>query len=99
LLSTTEHGSSYAVFLSTSRRKEANRAEAIVRGVGGLIMVAVLAAMVFAMPHLVKCKNTHEMMEIMLRMLFWYAVLGIIIGAFGLVVWLRILKGKEKRRR
>lgn len=83
-------------FFCMSRRKEANRAEAIIRAVGGFIMVAVLAAMVFAMPHIVKGKNVHEMMQIMFRMLFGYVALLIIIGVIGLVVWFRILKGKRR---
>ncbi len=81
-----------------SRRKEANRAEAIVRAVGGFIMIAVLLGMVFAMPHIGKGKNVHEMIQIMFGMLFGYALLGLIIGVIALVLWFRVLKGKGKRR-
>lgn len=78
-----------------SRRKEANRAEAIVRGIGALIMLALLAAMVFALPHMVKGEDPRETMDIMFRMLIGYAVLGTIIGVVGLVVWFRVLKEKK----
>lgn len=60
--------------------------------------LAVLAVMVFVMPHIVKGKNVHEMMQIMFGMFFGYVGLGLIIGVIALVVWFRFLKGKGKRR-
>jgi len=79
-----------------SRRKEANRAEAIVRGVGAFIMVLLLALLLFALPHILKGKNTQEMMDTMMHIIIGFASLSIITGVIGVVVWLKVLKGKKK---
>jgi hypothetical protein len=54
--------------------------------------------MVFSVPYILKGKEPRETMDIVLRMLLGYVVLGTIFGVVGLVVWVRVLKGKEKRR-
>jgi sugar phosphate permease len=77
------------------RRKEANRAETIVKGVGALIMVLVLAAMVFALPQILKGKNTGQMMDTMMHMVVGFAVFGLVIGVIGLIVWVKVLKRKK----
>ena len=78
-----------------SRRKEANRAEAIVRGIGALVLLVVLAIMLKVLPHLLKGKSSQEMMETMMHMIIGFAVLAGVVGILGLVVWLKVLKGKK----
>jgi drug/metabolite transporter (DMT)-like permease len=78
-----------------SRRKEANRAEAIVRGVGALVMVLVLAVMIFALPQILKGKDTGQMMDTMIHMVVGFAVFGLVIGVIGLIVWFKVLKRKK----
>ncbi len=77
-----------------SRRKEANRAEAIVKGVGALIMVLVLAVMVYALPQILKGKDTGQMMDTMIHMIVGFAVLGLVIGVIGLIVWIKVRNKK-----
>ena len=79
-----------------SRRKEANRAEAIFRGVGGIVLILILAIMVYAMPHILKGKNTDEMFRTMLHMLLGFALLVGAVVVLGLIVWVKVLKGKKK---
>ncbi len=73
-----------------SRRKEANRAEVIVRGVGTLILVLVLAVMLFALPHILKGKSTQEMMDTMMHIILGFAVLVVVTGVIGLIVWVKV---------
>jgi hypothetical protein len=78
-----------------SRRKEANRAESIVKGVGAIIMVLVLAVMVDALPQILKGKSTDEVIRTMLHLLMGFALLGGAIVVIGLVVWFKVLKRKK----
>lgn len=81
-----------------SRRKEANRAEAIVRGVGALVLLLILVIMVYALPNILKGKSTDEMLQTMLHMLFGFALLAGTVGVLGLIVWIKVLiRGKNKR--
>ena len=73
-----------------SRRKEANRAEAIVRGVGALILLLLIMIMIFALPHILKGKSTQEMMDTMMHMIVGFAVLVVITEVIGLIVWVRV---------
>jgi len=57
-------------------RREADRAEAIVRGIGAIIMMVVLVVMVRAVPHVTKGKDTGEAMGAMLRMITWFTGFG-----------------------
>jgi Na+/phosphate symporter len=79
------------------RRKEASRAEAIVKGIGGIVMVLVLALMTFAAPYILKGKTTDEMMRTVLHMLMGFFLLCASVSVIGLIVWFRVLKGKKKR--
>jgi hypothetical protein len=78
-----------------SRRKEANRAEAIVKGVGAIVLLLILLAMVYAVPHLMKGKNTDEMLHSMLDMLLGFALLAGTVVVIGLIVWFKVLKRKK----
>lgn len=77
-----------------SRRKEANRAEAIVKGVGALIMVLVLAGMVYALPKILKGKDTGAVMDTMMHMILGFAVFALVIGVIGLIVWINVQNKK-----
>ncbi len=79
-----------------SNRKQANRAEGIVRAVGAFIMVIFLAVMVFSVPHLVKNKSADETMHAMLTMITAFVGLCIALGILGVIVWFKVLKGKRK---
>jgi small-conductance mechanosensitive channel len=78
-----------------NRRKEANRAEAIVKGVGAIVLLLILLAMVYAVPHLMKGKNTDEMLHSMLDMLLGFALLAGAVVVIGLIVWFKVLKRKK----
>jgi hypothetical protein len=78
-----------------SRRKEANRAEAIVKGVGAIIMVLVLAGVVYALPQILKGKDTGAVMDTMMHMILGFAVFGLVIGVIGLIVWVKVLKKRK----
>jgi hypothetical protein len=78
-----------------SRRKEASRAEAIVRGVGALVMVLLLAVTVFALPQILKGKDTGQMMDTMMHLILGFTVLGGVIVVVGLIVWVKVLKKRK----
>ena len=77
-----------------SRRREANRAEAIVKGVGALVMLLLLAIMAFALPHFLKGKDTRQMMDTMIYIIGAFVLLMGLIVVAGLVVWFKVLKKK-----
>jgi NADH:ubiquinone oxidoreductase subunit 6 (subunit J) len=77
-------------------RKDANRAEAIVRGVGAIVLLLVLAVMVYALPQILKEKNPTEMLSTMMQMLIGLAMLVGVVTVIGVIVWLKVLKGKSK---
>lgn len=79
-----------------SRRKEANRAEAIVKGVGAFIMVLFLAVMVYEVPNIVKNKSTEDTIHTMWVMILAFVGTCIALGILGVIVWLKVLKGKRK---
>jgi hypothetical protein len=78
-----------------SRRKEANRAEAIVRGVGAFVMLLLLAVMAFALPHFLKGRDTKQCMDMMMHFIEAFVLLMGTIGVTGLVVWFKVLKKKK----
>ncbi len=52
--------------------------------------------MVYAMPHILKGTNTDEMLHTMLHTLIGFALLVGAVVVTGLIVWVKILKGKKK---
>jgi hypothetical protein len=80
-----------------SRRRQANRAEAIVRGIGALLMLLVLWGVVSVMPQILEGKDPGQAMNIMIRTIMGFAVLLGVIVVDGLVVWTVVLKGLRKR--
>ena len=59
-----------------SKRKEANRAEAIVRGVGAIILLLLLGIMTQVLPQTLKGKDTHEMMSTMMQIIMGLTILS-----------------------
>ncbi len=80
-----------------SRRREANRAEAIVRGVGALFMLLVLVVMIYALPQILEGKSPKEMLETMMHTIVGFVVLGGVISVIGLIVWIKVIRGKKGR--
>ena len=80
---------------SMSRRKEANRAEAIVRGIGAIVLLLILLTMVYALPNILKGKSTDEMLRTMLHVLMGFALLAGAVVAIGLIVWFKVLKKRK----
>lgn len=78
-----------------SRRRQANRAEAIVRGIGALLLLFLLAAMVFAMPQILKGQSPNEMIGTMLHMVMAFAILVGAVIVMGLVVWIIVLRRRK----
>jgi hypothetical protein len=73
-----------------SRRREANRSEAIVRGIGAIIMVILLWGMVNGTPGMLK--NPADAIGIVLSALMLLVILGGATTVLGLIVWVIVLK-------
>ena len=78
-----------------SRRKEANRAEAIFLGIAGLIMLLILAVILYALPQILKGKTTGEMMDTMMHTIHGFEILGLVVGVIGLIVWIKVLRSRK----
>jgi hypothetical protein len=78
-----------------SRRREANRAEAIVRGVGAIILLLLLFCLVQVLPRILKGKDTHEMMSTLMQIIVGFTILVLLVGVVGLIVWIKVRKGKK----
>jgi 1,4-dihydroxy-2-naphthoate octaprenyltransferase len=76
------------------RRRQANRAEAIVRGVGAIVMLLLLLIMVQVLPQILKGRDPREMVNTMTQMVLGFAVVGGLVVVIGLVVWLKVIKRK-----
>jgi hypothetical protein len=79
-----------------SRRREANRAEAIVRGVGAIILLLLLGIIALVLPQILKGKDTHEMMSTTMQIIVGFTILCGLVGVIGLVVWVKVRNGKER---
>jgi len=80
---------------SMSRRKEANRAEAIVKGIGAIVLLLILLITVYALPKILKGQSTDEMLRNMLRILIGLAVFAGAVAVIGLTVWFRVLRRRK----
>jgi Na+/serine symporter len=78
-----------------SRRRKANRAEAIVTGVGAIILLLLLGIMTQVLPQILKGKDTHEMMSTMMQIIVGFAILCGLVVVIGLIVWVKVRKGKK----
>ena len=80
-----------------SRRKEANRAEAIVKAIGAIIMLLLLFSMVHGTPGWLPGKNPGDPIAGLLTTLKFFVGLFVVITVVGLLVWIIVLKGPRKR--
>ena len=78
-----------------SRRREANRAEAIVRGVGAIMLLLLLLGVTQVLPQILKGKDTHEMMSTMMQIIVGFTILCGLVGVIGLVVWVKVRNRKK----
>ena len=78
-----------------SRRRKANRAEAIVTGVGAIILLLLLGSMTQVLPQILKGKDTHEMMSTMMQIIVGFTILCGLVVVIGLIVWVKVRKGKK----
>lgn len=79
-----------------SRRREANRAEAIVRGVGAIMLVLLLLGLTQVLPQILKGKDTHEVMSTIMQIIMGFAILSGSVAVIGLIVWVTVMKGRRK---
>lgn len=61
-------------------------------------MVLLLGCLLLALPKILQGKNPLQMMDTVVVIICGFAALGILVGLIGLVVWLRVLRGKRPRR-
>jgi hypothetical protein len=73
-------------------RKRANKAEAIVRGIGAMFTVIVLFIATQGLPGMLKGRSTDEMMRTVIGFIAAFAALGIIVGTISLIVWITVKK-------
>jgi heme A synthase len=78
------------------RRREANRAEAIVKGVGAIILLLLLLVIVQVLPGMLKGKEPGEMMNAMMHVIVGFAMLCGLVAVVGLIVWVKVVKGRRK---
>jgi hypothetical protein len=79
-----------------SKRREANRVEAIVKAVGTIILLLLLFITIQVLPGIIKGKEPPEMMNTVMKIIFAFAFLAILVGVIGLIVWVKIMKGKKQ---
>ena len=79
-----------------SRRIEANRVEAIVKGVWAIILLLLLFITIQVLPGIIKGKEPQEMMNTVMKIIFAFAFLAILVGVIALIVWVKIVKGKKR---
>jgi hypothetical protein len=71
-------------------RRKANKAEAIVRGIGAIFMLMLLFVVTRMLPQILKGQSTDEMMRTMIRFIAALAVFGGVVTTIGLIVWFRV---------
>ncbi len=80
-----------------SRRREANRAEAIIRRSGAIIMLLLLWVMAIAAPGFLRGKSVADAVAALFTALTFFVGLLGVITILGLVVWFKVLKGPRER--
>lgn len=79
-----------------SRRRKANRAEAIVKGVGAIILLLLLLGLTQVLPQMLNGKEPGEMMSTMMHVILGFAMLCGLVAVVGLIVWVKVMKGRRK---
>ena len=77
-----------------SRRRDANRAEALVRGVGARFLLLLLGLMTQVLPQVMKGKDPKEMIGTMLQIVAGFAILAGLVVVVGLIVWVKVRNRK-----
>ena len=72
------------------KRRQADRAEAIVRGVGTLVMLLVLLALVRRLPVILNGNDPRDAIGTMLELIAWFVLLGGLVIVVGLMAWFRV---------
>ena len=78
-----------------SRRREANRAEAIVKGVGAMLMLLMLLSVTGVLPQLLHGKDPREMIGTLLLLIAGFAMLAGFVAVVGLIVWVKVRNRKR----
>ena len=73
-----------------NRRRDADPAEAIVKGVGAIIVLLLLFIAVQIVPQMLKGKDPKEAIGIMVQLVAGIAFLMMLVGVIGLVVWVKV---------
>jgi hypothetical protein len=73
-----------------SRRRDADRAEAIFKGVGAIILLLLLFGFIQLLPQMLKGKSTGEMIGSMLHVITVFAILMGLVVLVGLIVWVKV---------
>jgi protein-S-isoprenylcysteine O-methyltransferase Ste14 len=79
-----------------SRRREANRAEAIVKGVGAIILLLLLLGLTQVLPQMLKGEDPREMIGTMMQIIVGFAMLCGLVAVVGLIVWVKVMKERRK---
>jgi hypothetical protein len=77
-------------------RRRANRAEAIVKGVGAIILLFLLLGVTQGMPKILNGKNPNEMIGTMFQIIVGFAFLTGLVAVIGLIVWVKVRNGRRK---
>lgn len=77
------------------RRRDANRAEAIVRLAGAMALLIILFITIQVLPGILKGKRSDEMMPIMFKIIVGFIGLAAVISVLGLVVWWKVRNRKQ----
>jgi hypothetical protein len=80
----------------TMSRRRANRAEAIVKGLGAIILLFLLLGVTQGMPQILSGKNPSEMIGIMFQIIVGFAFLTGLVAVIGLIVWVKVRNGRRK---
>lgn len=68
------------------------------KGVGAIILLLLLFITIQVLPGILKGKEPQEMMNTVMKIIFAFAFLAILVGVIALIVWVwvKIVKGKKR---
>ena len=73
----------------------ATRARAIVRAIGALVMLIILAIAIPMMPQILKGKDPQEMIGTMFKMIVAFGAVGVAVVIIGLIAWHQVQRGRR----